>query len=66
MILCEWDAPEGNPGQVAYTCMLSYPIVVSQLSFNVLCLRVSDPDPDLHGSALIELLDTDPDPGGQK
>ena len=28
MILCEWDAPEGHPGQVAYTCMLSYPIDV--------------------------------------
>ncbi len=38
MILCEWDAPEGHPGQVAYTCMLSYPIFVSHLRFNFLCL----------------------------
>ena len=33
-ILFEWDAPEGNPGKCAYTCMLSYSIVVSHLSFN--------------------------------
>jgi hypothetical protein len=38
MILCEWDAPEGNPDNVAYTCMLSYPIIVSHLRFNFLCL----------------------------
>jgi hypothetical protein len=38
MILCEWVGPEGNPELVGYTCMLSYPIVVSQLSFNFLCL----------------------------
>jgi hypothetical protein len=36
MILCEWDAPEGDPGQ---SCVhLPYPIVVSHLSFNFLCL----------------------------
>jgi hypothetical protein len=28
----------------------------------MLSTRVSDPDPDPHGSALIELLDPDPDP----
>jgi hypothetical protein len=28
MILCEWDTPEGHPGSVAYTFMLSYPIEV--------------------------------------
>jgi hypothetical protein len=38
MILCEWDAPEGNPDNVAYTCMLSYPNIVSHLRFNFLCL----------------------------
>jgi hypothetical protein len=38
MILCEWDAPDGNPNNVAYTCMLSYPIIVSHLPFNFLCL----------------------------
>ncbi len=38
MILFEWDAPEGNPGKCAYTCMLSYFSVVSHLSFNFLCL----------------------------
>ncbi len=38
MILCEWDAPEGNPDKIAYTCMLSYPIIVSHLRFNLLCL----------------------------
>jgi hypothetical protein len=40
MILCEWDAPEGHPGQctVLYTCVLSYPIVVSHLSFSFPCL----------------------------
>ncbi len=38
MILCEWDAPEGNPDNVAYTCMLSYPIIVSHLRFNFFCL----------------------------
>jgi hypothetical protein len=38
MILFEWDAPEGNPGKCAYTCMLSYSIVVSHLSFNFLRL----------------------------
>jgi hypothetical protein len=38
MILCEWDALEGDPGQPAYTCMLSYSIVVTHLSFNFLCL----------------------------
>ncbi len=27
-----------NLDKVAYTCMLSYPIVVSHLSFNFLCL----------------------------
>jgi hypothetical protein len=30
--------PEGNPGKCAYTCLLSYSIVVSHLSFNYLCL----------------------------
>jgi hypothetical protein len=38
MILCEWDAPEGNPDNVAYACMLSYPIIVSHMRFNFLCL----------------------------
>ncbi len=38
MILWEGDAPEGHPGQPAYTCMLSYSIVVFHLSFNFLCL----------------------------
>ncbi len=36
MILWEGDAPEGHPGQPAYTCKLSYSIVVSHLSFNFL------------------------------
>jgi hypothetical protein len=36
MILWEWDAPEGHPGSVAYTCMLSYPIDVFHLSLNFL------------------------------
>ncbi len=31
-------APEGHPGKCAYTCMLSYSIVVPHLSFNFLCL----------------------------
>ncbi len=38
MILCEWDTPEGNPDNIAYTCMLSDPIIVSHLRFNFLCL----------------------------
>jgi hypothetical protein len=38
MILFEWDAPEGNPGKCAYTCMLLYSIVVSHLSLNFLRL----------------------------
>ncbi len=38
MILWEGDAPEGHPGQPAYTCMLLYSIVVFHLSFNFLCL----------------------------
>jgi hypothetical protein len=38
MILFEWDAPEGNPGKYAYTCMLSYSTIVSHLSFNFLYL----------------------------
>ncbi len=38
MILCEWDASEGNPDNVAHTCMLSYPNIVSHLRFNFLCL----------------------------
>jgi hypothetical protein len=38
MLLCEWDAPEGNPDNLAYTCMLSYPITISHFRFNFLCL----------------------------
>ncbi len=35
----DWmGCPEGNPGKCAYTCMLSYSIVVSHLGFNFLCL----------------------------
>ncbi len=39
MILCELDAPEGHPGKVAYTCMLSYPITsfTSVSVFSVCC-----------------------------
>ncbi len=38
MILCQWDAPEGNADNIAYTCMLLYPIIVSHLRFSFLCL----------------------------
>ncbi len=38
VILFKWDAPAGNPGKCAYTCILSYSIVVSHLSFNFHCL----------------------------
>ena len=40
MILCEWDAPEGDPGQscVHLYAHCSYPIIVTHLSFNFLCL----------------------------
>jgi hypothetical protein len=38
MILCDGDAPEGNPGKCAHIYMLSYPIIVTHLSFNFLCL----------------------------
>ncbi len=40
MILCEWDAPEGDPGQSCvhlYARILSS-IIVTHLSFNFLCL----------------------------
>ncbi len=39
MILCKCDATEGNPDNVAYTCVLLCPIiVVSHPRFNFLCL----------------------------
>jgi hypothetical protein len=38
MILCEWDALEGDPGQNLRSPVCSYPIDVFQLSFNFLCL----------------------------
>ncbi len=38
MILCEWDAQKDTLDKVAYTNMCSYPIVVSHLSCNFLCL----------------------------
>jgi hypothetical protein len=38
MILCEWGCARRKPWNVAYTCKLSYPIIVSHLSFNFLCL----------------------------
>jgi hypothetical protein len=34
MILCEWDAPEGDPGQ---SCVHLFLVDVFQLSFNFLC-----------------------------
>jgi hypothetical protein len=36
MILCEWDAPEGHPGQCCYTCMLvSYRRLSPQFQFSL-------------------------------
>jgi hypothetical protein len=41
MILCEWDAPEGDPAWTKlHTPVCSYPIDVFQLNFNFLCLLV--------------------------
>jgi hypothetical protein len=40
MILCEWDAPEGDPGQscIQMLARILSAIDVFQLSFNFLCL----------------------------
>ncbi len=38
MELCEWAAPEGNPGQCCVHPYAFYPIHVFHLSFNFLCL----------------------------
>ncbi len=38
MILCEWDAPEGHPGQCCVHLYAFYPIDAFHLSFNFLCL----------------------------
>jgi hypothetical protein len=37
-VLCEWDAPEGHPGQCYVHLYAFYPIDVFHLSFNFLWL----------------------------